>query len=102
MKFCYEFTLPKHSSRSRSVLYDRSRAFNLFWKEKTLSYSRRNMVYMYRLSVHCLRKRTELENSMKFLKSDVNGAYNVSLSIPICMESLNFLFLDVIMTKLHG
>ena len=38
MKFCYntKFTLPKQSQRSRSL--------GLFWKEKTLSYNRRNTV----------------------------------------------------------
>ena len=43
MKFCNNtnFTLPKQSQRSRSVLLDGSRSLGLFWKEKTLSYSRR-------------------------------------------------------------
>ena len=46
MKFCSNtnFTLPKQSQRSRSVLQDRSRSMGLFWKEKTLSYNRRNRV----------------------------------------------------------
>ena len=46
MKFCYNtnFTLPKQSQRTRSVLQDRSRSLELFWKEKTLSYNRRNTV----------------------------------------------------------
>ena len=48
MKFCYNtnFTLPKQSQRSRSVLQDRSRSLGLFWKEKTLSYNRRNTVLL--------------------------------------------------------
>ena len=48
MKFCYNtnFTLPKQSQRSSSVLQDGSRSFRLFWKEKKklLSYNRRNTV----------------------------------------------------------
>ena len=38
MKFCYntDFTLPKQSQRSRSVLQDGSRSLGLFWKEKKL------------------------------------------------------------------
>ena len=46
MKFCNNtsFTLPKQSKRSRSILQDGSRSFGLFWKEKTLSYNRKNMV----------------------------------------------------------
>ena len=38
MKFCYNinFTLPKQSQRSRSILQDVSRSLGLFWKEKTL------------------------------------------------------------------
>ena len=38
MKFCYNtnFTLPKLSQRSRSILQDGSRSFGLFWKEKKL------------------------------------------------------------------
>ena len=36
MKFCYitDFTLPKQSQRSRSVLQDGSRSLGLFWMEK--------------------------------------------------------------------
>ena len=36
MKFCYNtnFTFPKQSQRSRSILQDGSRSFGLFWKEK--------------------------------------------------------------------
>ena len=47
MKFCYNtnFTLPKQSQRSRSILQDGSRSLGLFWKEKTPSYNRRNTVY---------------------------------------------------------
>ena len=46
MKFCYNTnsTLPKQCQRSRSVLQDGSKTFELFWKEKTLSYNRRNTV----------------------------------------------------------
>ena len=46
MKFCYNTnsTLPKQCQSSRSVLQDGSRTFGLFWKEKTLSYNRRNAV----------------------------------------------------------
>ena len=46
MKFCYntDFTLPKQSQRSRSVLQDGSRSLELFWKEKTPSYNQRNTV----------------------------------------------------------
>ena len=46
MKFCNNtnFTLPKHSQRSRSVLQDGSRCLGWFWKEKTLSYNQRNTV----------------------------------------------------------
>ena len=46
MNFCYNtnFTLPKQSQRSRSVLQDGSRSVGLFWKEKTPSYNRRNTV----------------------------------------------------------
>ena len=46
MKFYYNsnFTLPKQSQRSRSILQDGSRSLGLFWKEKTLFYNRRNMV----------------------------------------------------------
>ena len=46
MKFCYNtnFTLPKQSQRSRSVLQDGSTSSGLFWKEKTPSYNRRNTV----------------------------------------------------------
>ena len=48
MNFCYNtnFTLPKQSRRSRSVLQDGSRSVGLFWKEKTLSYNRRNTVHV--------------------------------------------------------
>ena len=48
MKFCYntKFTLPKQSQRSRSILQDGSRSLGLFWKEKTLSYNRRNVLYL--------------------------------------------------------
>ena len=47
MKFCYNtnFTLPKQSQRSRSILPDGSRSLSLFWKEKTLSYNQRNTVF---------------------------------------------------------
>ena len=47
MKFCNNtnFTLPKQSQRSRSVLEDGSRSLGLFWKEKSPSYNRRNTVY---------------------------------------------------------
>ena len=50
MKFCYNinFTLPKQSQRSRSILQDGSRSFGSFWKEKTLSYNRRNTVLKLR------------------------------------------------------
>ena len=53
MKFCYNtnFTLPKQSQRSRSVLQDRSRSLGLFWKEKTLSYNRINTVPFYDVNV---------------------------------------------------
>ena len=46
VKFCNNtnFALPKHSQRSRSILQDGSRSLGLFWKEKTLSYNRRNTV----------------------------------------------------------
>ena len=46
MKFCYNtnFTLPKQSQRSRSILQDGSRSLGLFWKEKTLSYNQRKTV----------------------------------------------------------
>ena len=46
MKFCYNTnsTLPKQCQSSRSVLKDGSRTFGLFWKEKNLSYNRRNTV----------------------------------------------------------
>ena len=39
MKFCYNtnFTLPKQSQRSRSILQDGSKYLGLFWKENTLS-----------------------------------------------------------------
>ena len=37
MKFCYNtnFTLPKQSQGSRSILEDGSRSLGLFWNEKT-------------------------------------------------------------------
>ena len=46
MKFCYNtnFSLPKQSQRSRSILQDGSRSLVLFWKEKTPSYNQRNTV----------------------------------------------------------
>ena len=46
MKFCYNTNsnLPKQCQSSRSILQDGSRTFGLFWKEKTLSYNRRNTV----------------------------------------------------------
>ena len=46
MKFCNNsnFTLPKQSQRSRSVLEDGSRSLGLFWTENSLSYNRRNTV----------------------------------------------------------
>ena len=46
MKFCYNTnsTLPKQCQKSRSILHDGSRTFGLFWKEKPLSYNRRNTV----------------------------------------------------------
>ena len=46
MKFCYNTnsTLSKQCQSSKSVLQDGSRTFGLFWKEKTLSYNRRNTV----------------------------------------------------------
>ena len=49
MKFCYNtnFTLPQQSQRSRSILQDGSISLGLFWKEKTLSYNRRNMVHLW-------------------------------------------------------
>ena len=45
-KSCYNtrFTLPKQSQRSRSILEDGSTFLGLFWKDKTLSYNRRNRV----------------------------------------------------------
>ena len=51
MKFCYNtnFTLPKQSQRSRSVLQDGSRSLGLLWKEKTPSYKQRNTVSYYLL-----------------------------------------------------
>ena len=38
MKFCYNinFTLPKQSQGSRSVLQDGSRSLGLFWNKKKL------------------------------------------------------------------
>ena len=44
MKFCYNtnFTLHKQFQRSRSILQDGSRSLKLFWKEKFLSYNRRD------------------------------------------------------------
>ena len=52
MKFCYNtnFTLPKQSKRSRSVLKDGSRSLGLFWKEKNPSYNRRNTVSLMKFS----------------------------------------------------
>ena len=46
MKFRYNtnFTLPKQSQGSKSVLQDGPRSLVLFWKEKNLSYNRRNTV----------------------------------------------------------
>ena len=44
------FTFPRQSQRSRSVLQDRSRSLGLFWKEKTPSYNRRNMVTPHSLN----------------------------------------------------
>ena len=46
MTFCNNtnFTLPKQSQRSRSILQDGSRSLGLFWKEKTQSYNQRNTV----------------------------------------------------------
>ena len=46
MKFCYNTnsTLLKQCQSSRSILQDGSRTFGLFWKEKNLSYNRRNTV----------------------------------------------------------
>ena len=43
MKFCNNtnFTLPKQSQRSRSVLQDGSRSLGLFWKEKFPSYNKK-------------------------------------------------------------
>ena len=54
MKFCYNtnFTLPKQSQRSRSVLQDRSRSLGLFWKEKAPSYNRRNTVNIIQSFAH--------------------------------------------------
>ena len=53
MKFCYKtnFTLPRQSQRSRSILQDGSRSLGLFWKEKTLSYNRGNTVTVWRSAV---------------------------------------------------
>ena len=53
IKFCYNTnsTLPKQCQSSRSVLQDGSRTFGLFWKEKTLSYNRRNTVLCFLLSL---------------------------------------------------
>ena len=53
MKFCCETnsTLPKQCQRSRSILQNGSRTFGLFWKEKTLSYNRRNTVYLSVLEI---------------------------------------------------
>ena len=52
MKFCYNtnFTLPKQSQRSRSVLQDGYWSLGLFWKDKTLSYNRRNQ-YLFPVSM---------------------------------------------------
>ena len=49
MKFCINinFTLPKQSQRSRSILQDGSRSLGLFWKEKYPSYNRINTVFFY-------------------------------------------------------
>ena len=46
MKFCNNtnFTLPKQSKRSRSILQDGSRSLGCFGRKKTLSYNRRNTV----------------------------------------------------------
>ena len=54
MKFCNNtnFTLPKQSQRSRSILQDGSRSLGLFWKEKTLSYNRRNTVNLMMLIMY--------------------------------------------------
>ena len=58
MKFCYNtnFTLPKQCQRSRSILQDGSRTFGLFWKEKTPSYNRRNMVGLKLARIHTVCK----------------------------------------------
>ena len=47
MKFSFNtnFTIPKLSQRSRSILQDGSRSLGLFRKENTLSYNQRNLVY---------------------------------------------------------
>ena len=68
MEFCNNtnFTLPKQSQRSISILQDGSRSLGLSWKEKSLSYNRRNTVIKWqRVSELQLRGGIE-DNSKKF------------------------------------
>ena len=74
MKFCYNInsTLPKQCQRSRSILQDGSSTFGLFWKEKTLSYNRRNTVFELFKFLHkivCPAQRNSFQKPSPNLKS---------------------------------
>ena len=78
MKFCYNtnFTLPKQSQRSRSILQDGSRSLRLFWKEKTLSYNRRNTVFIKSVSSST----HEINIKLIFLAQEMFGAVHCKSS----------------------
>ena len=50
MKFCYNtnLTLPKQLQGSRSILQDGSRSLGLFWKEKKLCLTTKEIWYLLR------------------------------------------------------
>ena len=85
MKFCNNtnFTLPKQSQRSRSVLQDRSRSLGLFWKENSPSYNRRNMVsFIYFIYSHLAMK--QVQDAAKLLarrydQSSLKTAAHISM-----------------------
>ena len=110
MKFCYNtnFTLPKQSQRSRSILKDGSWSLGLFWKEKTLSYNRRNTVILnpassYRIaclialcpSLKKFYRKTLKCDAHAIAKADINNRVTTIALWTFIQESLKVRKLDI-------
>ena len=83
MKFCYDtnFTLPRQSQRSRSVLQDGSRSLGLFWKEKTLSYNQRNTAFQEDTALAAMLKAAEVDGSVRVISKDTGQGHEVDQAV---------------------